>query len=43
MAANNPRFIARELLFPGNLPRKVLLVQAGARSVRLVLGPSRCC
>lgn len=30
--------IARGLLFPGTLPRKVSLVRAGARSVRLVLG-----
>jgi uncharacterized membrane protein SpoIIM required for sporulation len=30
--------LARGLLFPGNLPRRVSLVQAGARSVRLVLG-----
>lgn len=30
--------IARGLLFPGNLPRKLSLVQAGSRSVRLVLG-----
>ena len=30
--------IAKGLLFPGNLPRRDSLVQAGARSVRLVLG-----
>lgn len=30
--------IARGLLFPGTLPRRESLVQAGARSVRLVLG-----
>ncbi|HEV2205426.1 MAG TPA: stage II sporulation protein M [Candidatus Acidoferrales bacterium] len=30
--------IARGLLFPGTLPRRVSLVRAGARSVRLVLG-----
>jgi len=30
--------IARGLLFPGSLPRRESLVQAGARSVRLVLG-----
>ena len=30
--------IARGLLFPGNLPRRVSLVLAGSRSVRLVLG-----
>jgi uncharacterized membrane protein SpoIIM required for sporulation len=30
--------IARGLLFPGNLPRRMSLVIAGSRSVRLVLG-----
>ncbi|HTS11219.1 MAG TPA: stage II sporulation protein M [Candidatus Limnocylindrales bacterium] len=30
--------IARGLLFPGTLPRRVSLVRAGARSVRLVVG-----
>lgn len=30
--------IARGMLFPGNLPRRMSLVIAGARSVRLVLG-----
>jgi uncharacterized membrane protein SpoIIM required for sporulation len=30
--------IAKGLLFPGVLPRKASLVQAGAKSVRLVLG-----
>lgn len=30
--------IARGLLFPGRLPRRVSLAKAGARSVRLVLG-----
>jgi uncharacterized membrane protein SpoIIM required for sporulation len=30
--------IAKGLLFPGILPRRESLVQAGARSVRLVLG-----
>jgi hypothetical protein len=30
--------IAKGLLFPGILPRRELLVRAGARSVRLVLG-----
>jgi uncharacterized membrane protein SpoIIM required for sporulation len=30
--------IARGLLFPGNLPRRLSLIQAGSRSVRLVLG-----
>jgi len=30
--------LARGLLFPGSLPRRESLVQAGARSVRLVLG-----
>jgi uncharacterized membrane protein SpoIIM required for sporulation len=30
--------IARGLLFPGTLPRRASLVQAGARSVRLLLG-----
>jgi uncharacterized membrane protein SpoIIM required for sporulation len=30
--------IAKGLLFPGNLPRRDSLVQAGGRSVRLVLG-----
>jgi uncharacterized membrane protein SpoIIM required for sporulation len=30
--------IARGMLFPGTLPRRISLVRAGARSVRLVLG-----
>ncbi|HUJ33408.1 MAG TPA: stage II sporulation protein M [Candidatus Acidoferrum sp.] len=38
IAAGGGFGIARGLLFPGTLPRRVSLVRAGARSVRLVVG-----